>query len=56
MTEDAILLYDREGFFAGMLQRLRSRLAELGAQRKQLGRLRYWDLKPDFQLGEVIEL
>lgn len=41
MTEDALLLYDREGFFARVLQRLRSRLAELGAQRKQLGRVRY---------------
>ncbi|MDW8105454.1 MAG: nucleotidyltransferase domain-containing protein [Armatimonadota bacterium] len=56
MTEDALLLYDRDGFFAGILQRLRARLAELGAQRKRLGKIRYWDLKPDFQPGEVIEL
>lgn len=56
MTEDALLLYDREGFFHNILQRLRTRLAELGAQRKRLGKLRYWDLKPDFQPGEVIEL
>ena len=38
------------------LARLRERLRELGAQRKQLGRIRYWDLKPDFQPGEVIWL
>lgn len=52
MTEEAVLLFDRDGFFAGVLERLR----ELGAERKQLGRLRYWDLKPDFKPGEVITL
>lgn len=56
MTEDALLLYDRDGFFASILQRLRERLQALGAQRRRLGRVRYWDLKPDFQPGEVIEL
>lgn len=56
MTEEAILFFDRDSFFAGILDRLRYRLRELGAQRKQLGMIRYWDLKPDFRLGEVIEL
>lgn len=56
MTEDAVLLYDRHGFFADILQRLRQRLRALGAQRKRLGKVYYWDLKPDFQPGEVIEL
>jgi hypothetical protein len=36
--------------------RLRGRLAELGAERRQRGRVRYWILKPDFIPGEVIEL
>jgi hypothetical protein len=56
MTEEAVVLFDRGGFFAGVLERLRERLQELGAERKQLGRLRYWDLKPDFKPGEVIVL
>jgi len=56
MTEEAVILFDRGGFFAGVLERLRERLQELGAERKQLGRLRYWDLKPDFKPGEVITL
>jgi len=56
MTEEAVILFDRGGFFAGVLERLRGRLQELGAERKQLGRLRYWDLKPDFKPGEVITL
>ncbi|MFB0535103.1 MAG: nucleotidyltransferase domain-containing protein [Anaerolineae bacterium] len=56
MTEEAVILFDRGEFFAGVLFRLRGRLRELGAQRKQLGRIRYWDLKPDFEPGEVIWL
>jgi predicted nucleotidyltransferase len=56
MTAEAVILFDRGGFFAGVLERLRGRLQELGAERKQLGRLRYWDLKPDFKSGEVIVL
>lgn len=56
MTEEAVILFDRGGFFAEMLRRVRERLQELGAQRKQLGRTRYWDLKPDFKPGEVITL
>lgn len=56
MTEEAVILFDRGGFFAGILERLRKRLRELGARRLQLGRLRYWDLKPDFKPGEAITL
>jgi len=56
MTEEAVILFDRGGFFAAILARLRERLRELGAQRRQLGSLRYWDLKPDFKPGEVVTL
>ncbi|HXG15818.1 MAG TPA: nucleotidyltransferase domain-containing protein [Calidithermus sp.] len=56
LVEDAHLLYDRDGFFAGVLARLRQRLAELGAERRRLGRVRYWVLKPDLAPGEVVEL
>ena len=56
MTEEARILLDRDGFFARVLDRVRGRLRELGAQRKKLGHLRYWDLKPDFQPGEVVIL
>jgi hypothetical protein len=38
MTEEAIILYDRDGFFAGILERLRKKLRELGAQRKRMAR------------------
>jgi predicted nucleotidyltransferase len=56
MTDEAVILYDRGGFFAQVLAQVRERLRVLGAQRKRLGRLRYWDLKPDFKPGEVITL
>ena len=56
MVQDARLLYDRGGFFASVLGRLRERLLELGAERRQRGLVRYWILKRDFTPGEVIEL
>lgn len=56
LVEDALLLYDRDGFFAEVLIQLRQRLQRLGARRLRLGRIRYWDLKPDFASGEIFEL
>jgi hypothetical protein len=56
MTEDARTLFDREGFFARRLERLRERLTQLGAKRIWLGNAWYWDLKPDYRPGEVFEL
>ena len=56
MTEDARLLYDRDGFFERRLARLRARLAELGSKRIWRGNMWYWDLKPDYRPGEVFEL
>lgn len=55
-VEDAILLYDRNHMFANVLERLRHRLRELGSERRQLGKTRYWVLKPDIRPGEVFEL
>lgn len=55
MLEDAVLLYD-DGFLRGVFERLQKRLKELGAQRKMIGKIRYYDLKPDLKAGEVIEL
>lgn len=56
MVEDAVILYDRGGFFESVLARLRSRLEELGAERVRLGRRWYWRLKKNYKWGEVIEL
>jgi hypothetical protein len=56
MTEDARLLHDPEGVLARRLDRLRSRLTELGARRIWRGNAWYWDLKPDFKPGDIITL
>ncbi len=51
------LLYDRDAFFATLLQRLESRLAELGSERRvDKDGYEYWVLKPDLKLGEAVEL
>jgi len=56
MVEDAKILFDPEGFFAGVLARLRNRLQDLGSRRVRLGNAWYWVLKPDIKAGEVFEL
>jgi hypothetical protein len=56
MVEDARIVHDPDGFLAGYLERFRARLAELGARRIWRGNAWYWDLKPDFKPGEIIEL
>lgn len=56
MVEDARILFDRDGFFSMILERLRKRLKELGAKRIWRGDAWYWDLKPDYKPGDVIEL
>jgi hypothetical protein len=56
MVEDALVLYDRNEFFAQELARLQKRLTQLGAKRVWKGNAWYWDLKPDYQPGEVFEL
>lgn len=56
MVEDARILFDRDGFFAAVLERLRTRLAALGARRVWRGNAWFWDLKPDYVPGEVFEL
>lgn len=51
------ILYDRDGFFARILERLRRRLTELGARRYvDEDDYEYWDLKPDWKPGDVVEL
>jgi predicted nucleotidyltransferase len=56
LVEDARLLYDRGDFLKSFLDRLRSRLQQLGARRIRRGNAWYWDLKPDFKPGDVFSL
>ena len=56
MVDDARVLYDRDGVFAGARAGWRERLARLGARRIWRGNAWLWDLKPDYQPGDVFEL
>jgi len=57
MVEDARLLFDRDGFFAGVLDRLRARMRELGTRKVVLpDGSWYWDLRPGFRFGDEVEL
>ena len=56
MTQDAVILYDKDGFFKGVLDKLRERLKELGAERVWMGKKWYWVLKRDSKFGDTVEL
>lgn len=56
MVEDARILFDQNHFFKKRLERLRIRLKELGAKRIWRGNAWYWDLKPDYRPGDIIEI
>jgi predicted nucleotidyltransferase len=56
MTEDAVAVHDRGGFFAAVLDAMRRRMASLGSTRVWLDNRWYWVLKPDMQWGETVEI
>lgn len=56
LTQDAVILQDRDGVLAASLDDLRARLARLGSRRVWDGDGWYWDLKPDFRRGEIVEI
>ena len=56
MIDDIRLLIDRGDFFRQHLSSFAQRLAQLGARRIRRGSSWHWDLKPDYQPGEVFRL
>jgi predicted nucleotidyltransferase len=56
MVYDAIILYDKNQFFTKILQKLKERLKELGAERVRIGKKWYWVLKKDSKFGDTVEL
>lgn len=57
IVEDGVLIFDRDGFFDRILSEMRQRMRQLGSRRVYLDDGRwYWDLKPDFRFGEVVEI
>ncbi len=54
MSQEAILLYDRDRFLDTLLESVRERLQRAGAERHAIGRHWYWDLKQADLSGEVV--
>ncbi|MGB9727532.1 MAG: nucleotidyltransferase domain-containing protein [Methanothermobacter tenebrarum] len=54
MVDECIIVYDKNSFFKRILERLSTKLMELGAERVWVGRKWYWRLKRDYKFGEVI--
>lgn len=51
------MLHDPDGILARELEAIRQRLRELGSRRIELpDGSWYWDLKPDWRPGEIVEL
>ncbi len=56
MIEDSLILHDEGKFMEGVLRDLKRKLEEMGGKRVKLADGWYWILKPDANLGEVVEL
>ena len=56
MIDEAKIFLDKDDFFKSVLERVRKRLKELGAKKIQVGKMWYWDLKPDYRPGDVFEI
>lgn len=55
VVEDGVVLFD-DGLMEGVLGRVKERMKRLGSKRVRTKRGWYWDLKPDYKFGEVIEI
>jgi len=57
LTEEAVILYDKNRFFERVLTDFKAKLLRLGAKRVFITKENwYWDLKPDYKFGEEIPL
>ena len=57
IVEDGVLLVDRNGAFRSVLDAMRARMRVLGSRRVFLpDGSWYWDLKPSFTFGDVVEI
>ncbi len=56
MADRHRVLIDRDDLMKKILSDWRARLKKLGARRLKLGKVEYWDLKPDYRPGDVFEI
>jgi len=55
MTEDAIILYEENGFFRKVLEKTKKRLKELGFERVWLSKKVWYWRKRNYKFGEIID-
>lgn len=57
MIDDAVIIYDKNRFLENLLLNLNKELLRIGAKKVFINNEHwYWDLKPDYKLGEIIEI
>lgn len=56
MVDRRLVIFDRDRFFEKIMVDVKKRLDRLGAVRKKMGRIEFWDLKPDYKPGEIFEI
>ncbi len=56
MTDRRQILTDQNCFMKNILEEVNRRLKKLGARREKIGKVEYWNLKPDYKPGEVFEI
>lgn len=57
IVTDGIILYDVDNFIENKMESLREKLKKMRSKKIFLDDKRYyWDLKPDYKLGEVVEI
>ncbi len=56
LSHEGIILFDVEGFLKDHFNKVKEKMLEWGSVKRETPHGHYWNLKPDLQLGEVIEL
>jgi len=57
MTEDSVILFDRDDTFLKEIKNIKERMRELGSKRVFLENGSwYWILKPDIKWGEIVKI
>ncbi len=57
IVTDGIILYDTDDFIEHKIESLRKKLKKMGSKKIFIDDKRYyWDLKPDYKLGEIVEI
>ncbi len=56
LTDDAVIIYDRNSYFKDYLSWLNLRLQKMGAKKIYNGERWHWLIKPDYRKGDIFEI